>query len=133
MKIKLVKKIFFVILILFSIPACDKGRDEKQLEVTVTAYNSYQYQTSGNPAITAWGDTLKPGMKSIAVSRDLIDSGLTYGTSVKIEGLPGKYVVRDKMNRRWAKKIDIYMGKSIQESKEWGKQKVMIFWKDDEE
>ena len=48
----------------------------KELEVKVTAYNSTKAQTSGNPSIAAWGDTLKPGMKCIAVSRDLIKLGL---------------------------------------------------------
>ena len=45
------------------------------LEVTATAYNSVESQTLGVPNITAWGDTLVPGMKSIAVSRDLIANG----------------------------------------------------------
>ncbi len=126
-----IKKIFYITLFILFIHACEE--DKKQLEVTATAYNSYQYQTSGNPAITAWGDTLKPGMKSLAVSRDLIDSGLTYGTTIKIEGLPGEYVVRDKMNIRWTKKIDIYMGRDIHKARQWGKRKVTIFWKEDDE
>ena len=57
-----------------------------------------------------WGDRLKPGMKAIAISRDLIPKGLTHDTEVTIEGLDGTYRVLDKMNRRWARKIDIFMG-----------------------
>ena len=125
-------KVILVIIgvVLFS---CKNENKQRSMEVTATAYNSLAYQTSGNPFITAWGDTLKPGMKVIAVSRDLIDSGLVYQTKVKIEGLPGKYVVRDKMNRRWTKKIDIYMGDSVQKAREWGKREVTISWKPKEQ
>ncbi len=99
-------------------------------EVTATAYNSLPEQThAGHPAITAWGDTLEPGMKSIAVSRDLVKMGLTHNKKVKIEGFPGKYIVLDKMNARWNNRIDIYMGKNKERAMEWGRQKVTISWK----
>jgi 3D (Asp-Asp-Asp) domain-containing protein len=101
-------------------------------EVTATAYNSVNSQTkAGDPTLTAWGDTLKPGMKAIAVSRDLIDDGLTHGTEVTIEGLPGTYIVRDKMNKRWDDKIDIYMGLDVEAAKEWGKRTVTISWNEE--
>lgn len=113
--------------ILFS--SCDK-RPTKTMEVTATAFNSFGWQTHrDHPTLTAWGDTLKPGMKAIAVSRDLIDSGLTHNTEVKIEGLPGKYLVKDKMNRRWKKRIDIYMETDLDSARSWGKQTVNISWK----
>ncbi len=100
------------------------------LEVKATAYNSLPEQTHAlHPQITAWGDTLKPGMKSIAVSRDLIKRGLEHETVVTIEGLPGKYIVRDKMNRRWEKKIDIYMGTDVKKARYWGIKTVTIRWK----
>jgi len=99
------------------------------MEVTSSAYNSVVSQTtSTNPALTAWGDTLKPGVKSIAVSRDLIKLGLTHNTKVNIKGLDGTYLVKDKMNKRWTKKIDIYMGLDIKAAKAWGKQNVTISW-----
>ena len=98
------------------------------MEVTATAYNSLSSQTSGNPAITAWGDTLVPGMKAIAISRDLLDSGFYHTMELNIEGLPGSYKVLDKMNRRWTKKIDIYMGTDVSLAREWGKKKVTIKW-----
>ena len=101
---------------------------EKQLEVSASAYNSLKGQTVGNPSIAAWGDTLKPGMKVIAVSRDLIDSGLVYGTKVKIKGFSGEYTVRDKMHYRMKNKIDIYMGTSRKDALEWGIRKVNISW-----
>ena len=82
----------------------------------------------GNPRVAAWGDTLKPGIKAIAVSRDLLDSGLNYGIKVNIEGLPGRYRVTDKMHSRWEKKIDIYMGEELDKARKWGVRKVTITW-----
>ena len=96
------------------------------LEVTATAYNSVESQTLGMPNITAWGDTLVPGMKSIAVSRDLIDKGLKHGTMVRIDTFPDTFYVNDKMHRRWKNRIDIYMGKDNRRAREWGKKKVRI-------
>jgi len=96
------------------------------LEVTATAYNSFGYQTSGDPNITAWGDTLVPGMKSIAVSRDLIAKGLKHGTMVRIDTFPDTFYINDKMHRRWKNRIDIYMGKDVKLAREWGRKKVKI-------
>ncbi len=108
------------------------GCSEKinSLEVTATAYTSNRAETDSTPTLTAWGDTLKPGMKAIAVSRDLIEMGLSHGVEVSIKGFKGKYTVRDKMNKRWKKKIDIYMGLDTKAAREWGKQKVVIYWND---
>jgi len=96
------------------------------MEVTSTAYNSLAYQTSSNPSITAFGDSLKPGLRYIAVSRDLLDSGLVHNTEVKIEGFDSLFTVKDKMNRRWRKRIDIYMGVDVKKARKWGKKKVNI-------
>ena len=115
------------ILLLFS--GCNTG-DTKTMEVEASAYNSVKSQTDNNsPTIAAWGDELKPGMKCIAVSRDLIALGLTHNTEVKIEGLPGTYLVKDKMNKRWEKKIDIYMGNDVKAARQWGLKKLTIKWK----
>lgn len=115
---------FFILLQLSSVFA-----EQVTMEVSSSAYNSVASQTTEkNPALTAWGDTLKPGMKAIAVSRDLIKMGLTHNTKVKIKGLDGEYLVMDKMNKRWTKKIDIYMGVDVKASKEWGKRNATISW-----
>ena len=98
------------------------------LKVTATAYNSTANQTQGNPSITAWGDKLVPGMKAIGVSRDLIKMGLTHGVNVKIDGLPGTYKVLDKLNKRWKRRIDIFMGTDVKAAKKWGKREVTIRW-----
>lgn len=124
------KKNSCILIVLFLLISCkDKIKDPyiwKTIDVTATAYNSTRAQTDGSPQLTAWGDSLKPGMPYIAVSRDLQRLGLTHNTPVKIEGLKGTYLVKDKMHYRWRKKIDIYMGKDIKAAREWGRKKVKI-------
>ena len=102
--------------------------NEQSIVVTATAYNSIPEQTNDQPNVTAWGDQLAPGMKVIAVSRDLIPLGLDYRAPVSIEGLAGEYLVLDKMNRRWEKRIDIYMGEDIEAARAWGARQVRIRW-----
>ena len=101
----------------------------KRLRVTATAYTSHVGQTDSTPNIAAWGDRLHPCMKSIAVSRDLLKKyGLKHKQKVHIKGLEGEYVVLDKMNKRWRKKIDIYMGRNKRKAFQWGSRKVEILW-----
>lgn len=92
------------------------------IKVTASAYISREGQIS----VTAWGDTLKPGMNSIAVSPDLLELGMDYCTEVKIEGLPGTFMVMDKMHSRWKKKIDIYMGTNRKKALGWGRKNLEI-------
>lgn len=124
----MILRTFLAVLLVVALIACE-NREKHQLEVTATAYNSLAEQThEDHTAITAWGDTLKPGMKCIAVSRDLIKMGLDHNTEVKIKGLNGTYKVLDKMNKRWEKKIDIYFGLDREKALEWGKKQVEITW-----
>lgn len=109
--------------------SADSKKEIRTLEVLATAYNSVPEQTDSTPFEAAWGDILTPDVKSIAVSRDLLQMGLTQYSIVEIDGLPGEYVVLDKMNSRWKKKIDIYMGTDIEDALEWGVKKVTIKWK----
>ncbi|WP_249356345.1 3D domain-containing protein [Maribacter sp. ACAM166] len=105
----------------------DKKYDWIPLKVTATAYNSLPNQTSyEHPAIAAWGDSITPGLKWIAVSRDLLNRGLAYNTMVKIDTLEGIYIVKDKMHSRWKNRIDVYMGENINDAKEWGRRKITI-------
>lgn len=119
-----------IILIICTLLACNDGLDRectsKKMKVTATAYNSLAYQTNSNPHITAFGDSLKPGLLYIAVSRDLLDSGLVHNIKVKIEGFDSLFTVKDKMNKRWRKRIDIYMGTNVKKAKKWGKKKLNI-------
>ena len=97
-------------------------------KVTATAYTSSPRETQGDPTIGAWGNKLRPGVKSIAISRDLLQRGMKNGTRVKIDGLSGTYIVRDKMAARWRNKIDIYMGYSRSRAMNWGRRSVVIRW-----
>ena len=115
-----------VAIFLFVISCKSDKYEWKTMEVTATAYNSLAYQTSANPNITAFGDSLIPGKNYIAVSRDLLALGLGHNTPVKIEGFKKTFVVKDKMNKRWKKRIDIYMGTNVKKARKWGKQKVII-------
>ncbi len=119
----------FILLILIWVVSCAEEKEKWvwiPLEVTATAYNAVESQTSALVNIAAWGDTLKPGMKCIAVSRDLINKGLKYNTPVKIEGFEGVFLVKDKMHSRWENRIDIFMGLDVDKAREWGRKKVII-------
>ncbi len=127
--------IALVILVIFS---CKRGGehanisenqdpyDWKTITVTASAYNSLKYQTDSSPDIGAFGDSLIPGMTCIAISRDLLELGIKHNTPVKIEGLDSIYLVKDKMNARWKKHIDIYMGTDVKAARQWGRKKVQI-------
>ncbi|MFC3973936.1 MULTISPECIES: 3D domain-containing protein [Maribacter] len=123
-------KVFVISIFLLALGCSPKVVEKYEwipLEVTATAYNSLPNQTSyEHPAITAWGDSIKPGVKWIAVSRDLLKKGLAYNTMVKIDTLEGIYLVKDKMHSRWRNRIDIYMDEDVKKAKEWGKRKITI-------
>jgi len=128
-----IKKVIFkhfVLFLLIVTVACSHQKDKEYditMTVTATAYNPVEAQTKkGNLGLAAWGDMLEPGDKVIAISRDLIRQGIKYNQEIKIEGLEGTFIVKDKMNKRWRKKIDIYMGLDEKAARNWGKQKVEI-------
>lgn len=102
---------------------------KRKLRVTATAYSSHAGQTDSTPFLAAWNNRLRPGMKVIAVSRDMLSRyGMRNGTKVRIGGLPGYYRVRDKMNKRYKKRIDIYMGLDRRKALRWGRRSVVIYW-----
>ena len=100
--------------------------------VTATAYCSRPQETDGDPFIAAWNERLDPKVKSIAVSRDLLEEGLHHRSSVWIE-IDGKetgpYLVLDKMNKRWKHRIDVYYGTDLKGALKFGKKRVRISWK----
>lgn len=102
---------------------------EDSIEVTATAYNSHPSQTDDTPNLAAWGDRLEPGMRAIAVSRDLIPLGFVRGARVRIEGFAGRrFVVLDKMHYRWRRRIDIYMGDDIEAARKWGTRRLRVHY-----
>lgn len=76
------------------------------LTISGSAYSADAGQTDSTPTIAAWGYryTAKDYDRAIAISKDLLNLGLTDGSRVTIDG--GTYVVRDKMHPRWRKKVD---------------------------
>lgn len=114
---------------LFFLASCATEQERfrwEEMEVTVSAFNSVASQTDGSPAIAAWGDTLIPGMRCVAVSRDLVALGLGHNVHIKIEGADHVYLVKDKMHHRWKKRVDLYMGTDVDKAREWGKKKLKI-------
>jgi 3D (Asp-Asp-Asp) domain-containing protein len=127
------ERIFLLTLMLgFSLCAavCEAESAEQSMVVTANAFNSVPSQTDLHPSIAAWGDRLKPGMKAVAVSRDLIEAGFTRGTTLRIEGMEGEYVVLDKTASRHTKRIDIYMGTDVQKARQFGVRQLRIYWND---
>ncbi|MFK5975946.1 MAG: LysM peptidoglycan-binding domain-containing protein [Sulfurovum sp.] len=105
------------------------GIGKRKLRVTATAYSSHANQTDSTPFLAAWNNHIRPGMRIIAVSRDMLTRyRMRNGTRVRIGGLPGYYTVRDKMNKRYKKRIDIYMGMNRRKALRWGRRSVVIYW-----
>ncbi|WP_317048415.1 3D domain-containing protein [Confluentibacter sediminis] len=124
------RSLFIICVLLFygckKEPRFEDDYDWHTIKVTASAYNSTKAQTDSNQHITAFGDSLKPGLKYIAVSNDLFRKGLKRDTPVKIEGFDSLYFVKDRMHSRWRNKIDIYMGLDIKAARKWGRKKVSI-------
>lgn len=76
------------------------------LTVTVTAYNPVEEQTDSDPLIAASMRKVREG--TVAVSRDLFDQGWVFGKKIRIEGV-GIFEINDLMNKRYSKRIDIFM------------------------
>jgi 3D (Asp-Asp-Asp) domain-containing protein len=101
----------------------EKIKTLESISVTLTTYTTSVKETDSTPNITASGfkiDTLNP-MKHriIAVSRDL-KKKWKFGTKVRITGAgkyDGTYYVRDVMNKRYKKRIDILIGKNHKQIK----------------
>jgi 3D (Asp-Asp-Asp) domain-containing protein len=102
--------------------------EQRSLVVLATAYNSTHAQTDHRPNKGAWGDQIEPGMKVIAVSRDLIKLGLKRGTKVRIDEIEGEWIVLDRTPSRYTNRIDIYMGLDVQAARNWGRRKVTVRW-----
>ena len=122
----------------YASPTPDTGTAEqekeevRELRVTATAYNTVPQQTHAlHPTLTAFGDTLTPGMKAVAVSRDLEEMGIGHETELEIAGLDSVWVVRDRTHARWTRRIDLYMGKDVDAALEWGRREVTIRWRDE--
>ena len=75
------------------------------------------------------GECLTPQMNAIAVSPDLIqDYGIRLNKTVHLQGLKGDYTVKDIMNARHKKSIDIYFGDNQAAARQWGRRTLTLSW-----
>ena len=102
------------------------GRSTSNAEVVVdaTIYHAVEGQTDSTPLITASGKHINPnnpaGHRWIAVSRDLEKLGFVFGEKVLVTGaeqMDGVYVVEDRMNKRWTKRIDFLVNETMKGGK----------------
>ena len=108
----------------------------KVLLVTATIYHADPAQTDDTPFITASGAHINPDNPInhcwIAVSRDLEKEGFTMGKEVIIEGtksLDGVWTIRDRMNKRWTRRIDFLVNKEMKGGK-WTNIKIKLIQND---
>lgn len=101
---------------------------EHELQVTATAYVTPPSPAEGLVPTSAFGIWLRPGMRIVAVSRDLEALGLTRGVRMRIEGVEGEWEVGDRTAKRWTKRIDLYLGNDVNAARAFGKRRVWIHW-----
>jgi 3D (Asp-Asp-Asp) domain-containing protein len=101
----------------------------RELDVTAHAYTSSVAETDAQPTLAASGERLRPGMRALAVSPDLLAMGIDYGTRVSVNGL-GEWIVLDRMGDEHRRAIDLYMGEDRDAARRFGKRRVRIRWGD---
>jgi len=92
--------------------------------VTVTAYSARSAETDSSPELTA--DMTPSRIGLLAVSRDLLDAGLSYGQIVVLDGY-GVFRISDTMNKRFTSRVDI-LHSSAKSAKLFGKQSSSLRW-----
>ena len=118
--------LLFLTTLFFPMETNNKGTEVEFYDVTdviATTYTPSEKETDSTPLITASGFKINPKNpkkhRIIAVSRDL-KKKYKFGTRVKISGAgkySGEYVVRDVMNKRYKKRIDILIGHKDKQTK----------------
>ena len=118
--------LLFLTNLLFPMETNNKETETEFYDVTdvvATTYTPSVRETDSTPLITASGFKINPKNpkrhRIIAVSRDL-KKKYKFGTRVKVSGAgkySGEYVVRDVMNKRYRKRIDILIGHKDKQTK----------------
>lgn len=76
--------------------------------IQITSYNNHANQTDDTPNITATNRPVRENM--VAASPDLLNKGIIhYGDLVYIDCMKQWYVVEDTMNRRFERRLDIFL------------------------
>ncbi|MEB3167884.1 MAG: hypothetical protein VKK97_04040 [Synechococcaceae cyanobacterium] len=103
----------------------DRSKGVISTAVTVSCYSSRRVETDSTPWTTADGSPTRPGI--IAISRDLLrDTGIRMGSRVVIEGY-GAFEVRDVMNSRWTRRVDIWVADATA-AKRHGVKPAKLVW-----
>ena len=91
----------------------------KVYEIFVTGYSSSADETDDTPFITASGEWVKDGI--------VATNFLPFNTKIKIPEIFGNkiFVVKDRMNRRFTDKMDIWFA-SKDLAKQFGKKKLQV-------
>lgn len=77
-------------------------------DITITSYNNHVDQTDDSPNITATSRPVRENM--VAASFDLLNKGyIHYGDLVYIDCMKQWYVVEDTMNKRFERRLDIFL------------------------
>ena len=118
-------KLLFIFTSLLSYDSSSLNKELQKLFVTATIYHAVEEQTDSTPNITASGyeinmaDTLSD--RIIAVSWDLENVyGFKMGDMVYVSGtgvLDGIWFVRDRMNKRFRKRIDFLVPQAMKGGK----------------
>lgn len=104
----------------------DRTRPVLSTRVSVTCYTSRPQETDDSPHITADGSIVRRGI--IAVSRDLLhELGLSYGQRVLLDGY-GVMEVRDTMNKRWERRVDVWSSDLTAAKMHGKKDNVTLLW-----
>lgn len=74
--------------------------------VTITSYNNDINQTDDTPNVTASNRPVREGM--VAVSRDFL-SYAKYGDLIYVDCFDRWFIVDDTMNKRFTKRVDIFL------------------------
>lgn len=77
-------------------------------DIIITSYNNDPAQTDDSPNVTATNRGVREGI--VAVSYDFINKGLIhYGDLLYIDCFNKWYLVEDTMNKRFTKRVDIFL------------------------
>jgi hypothetical protein len=117
---------FAAVCLCLALAACSSRGEVDTL--TVAAFSIALRGPGEDPVRGKWGDELKPGIKAVAVSPDLVARGLSQGTRVRIEGLPSAYRVRDQLPDGTRERIEIFMGTDAASVARFGEQRMRVWW-----
>lgn len=77
-------------------------------DIIITSYNNDPSQTDDSPNVTATNRGVREGV--VAVSYDFINKGLIrYGDLLYIDCFGKWYLVEDTMNKRFTRRVDIFL------------------------